>query len=108
MIEWSNVFSDALPYAPFLEQYASPAHRPRWDAMRGRFSLTAEQRGLLGGFARRMPVLCLAGAWCGDCINQCPIHEHFAADSKYGLVLSLQDDGFDAASLDASLTDDAG
>jgi hypothetical protein len=26
-----------------------------------------------------MNVLCLAGAWCGDCINQCPIFEHFSA-----------------------------
>ena len=25
-----------------------------------------------GGFVRRMSVLCLTGAWCGDCINQCP------------------------------------
>ena len=28
-----------------------------------------------------MPVLCLAGAWCGDCINQCPVFDHFAAAS---------------------------
>jgi thiol-disulfide isomerase/thioredoxin len=26
-----------------------------------------------------MPVLVLAGAWCGDCVNQCPIFAHFAA-----------------------------
>ena len=26
-----------------------------------------------------MPVLCLAGAWCGDCVNQCPTFDHFAA-----------------------------
>ena len=25
-----------------------------------------------------MKVLCLAGAWCGDCVNQCPIFERFA------------------------------
>jgi hypothetical protein len=24
-------------------------------------------------------VLVLAGAWCGDCVNQCPIFAHFAA-----------------------------
>jgi hypothetical protein len=78
MIDWSNVFADALPYEPFLDRYATPAQRTRWDAMHGRFSLTAEQRDWLGGFARRMPVLCLAGAWCGDCINQCPVFDHFA------------------------------
>jgi hypothetical protein len=26
-----------------------------------------------------MKVLVMAGAWCGDCVNQCPIFEHFAA-----------------------------
>jgi hypothetical protein len=36
------------------------------------------------------------------------IREHFAADPNYGLMLSLQDDGFDPASLDANLTEDAG
>src|SRR5262245_28948408 len=81
MIDWSSSFADALPFAAFLERYPSPAHRARWDALHGRFSLTAEQRHLLGGFARRMPVLCLAGAWCGDCINQCPVFDHFARAS---------------------------
>ena len=42
-------------------------------------TLTAEQGKLLAGFVRRMPVLVLAGAWCGDCVNQCPIFAHFAA-----------------------------
>ena len=42
-------------------------------------NLTDAQRTLLGSFKRQMHVLCLAGAWCGDCINQCPIFEHFAA-----------------------------
>ncbi len=40
--------------------------------------LSDEQRRILQGFVRRMPVLALAGAWCGDCVNQCPIFEHFA------------------------------
>jgi hypothetical protein len=26
-----------------------------------------------------MPVIVLAGAWCGDCVNQCPIFARFAA-----------------------------
>src|SRR5207244_1478008 len=34
---------------------------------------------LLAAFRRQMNVACLAGAWCGDCINQCPIFEYFAA-----------------------------
>lgn len=78
MIDWSKVFAEALPYETFLGQYASPGQRARWDAMHGRFALSGEQRALLEGFARRMPVLCLCGAWCGDCINQCPVFDHFA------------------------------
>jgi Thioredoxin len=78
MIDWASIFADALPYEVFLDRYATPPQRARWDALHGRFSLTAEQERLLKGFARRMPVLCLAGAWCGDCINQCPVFDHFA------------------------------
>ena len=43
MIDWSRLFSDALPYQAFLDRYATPSQRSRWDAMHGRFSLTAEQ-----------------------------------------------------------------
>ena len=44
MIDWSSIFADALPYQSFLDRYASPPQRIRWDAMHGRFSLTAEQQ----------------------------------------------------------------
>ncbi|MFO0952709.1 MAG: thioredoxin family protein [Isosphaeraceae bacterium] len=80
---WMTVFEQqALPYAAFLDQYANPTHRARWDAMHARMSLTPDQRELLGGFVRPMPVLCLAGAWCGDCVNQCPAFDHFARASS--------------------------
>ena len=26
-------------------------------------------------------MICLTGAWCGDCINQCPVFDHFAGAS---------------------------
>jgi len=79
--DWMPVFEEAMPYAAFLDRYAKPAQRPRWDAMHARVSLTAIQSALLQGFVRRMPVLCLCGAWCGDCINQCPAFDHFARAS---------------------------
>ncbi|MFI5456426.1 MAG: thioredoxin family protein [Isosphaerales bacterium] len=81
MVDWSSIFADALPYQSFLDRYATPPQRVRWDAMHARVSLSAEQRDLLGGFTRQMPLLCLAGAWCGDCINQCPVFDHFALAS---------------------------
>lgn len=82
MIDWSKAFAEALPYEAFLDRFATPAQRQRWDAMHVRFSLSAAQAGLLGGFTRRMPVVCLAGAWCGDCINQCPAFDLFARASS--------------------------
>src|SRR5262249_3551204 len=77
-MDWSTVFAEALPYSDFLNRHATPAKRPRWDALHAQFALSDDQRALLRGFTRRMPVLCLAGAWCGDCINQCPAFDHFA------------------------------
>ena len=82
MIDWSRAFAEAAPYDSFLDKYASVAQRDRWRAMHARFSLSVEQRGILAGFSRRMPVLCVAGAWCGDCINQCPVFDHFSKASN--------------------------
>jgi hypothetical protein len=81
-MDWSSAFESALPYAAFLDRHASPTQRGRWDAMHARITLDAPQVELLGGFIRRMPVLVLAGAWCGDCVNQCTLFDHFAAASK--------------------------
>lgn len=82
MVNWSSHFESALPYDKFLDQYATPSQRARWDAMHARFALTPAQRELISSFARRMQVLCVAGAWCGDCINQCPVFDHFAQASS--------------------------
>ncbi len=76
---WAAAFAAALPYEAFLERHGTPDQRARWAAFHDRVVLTPAQRALLGGFVRPMPVLVLAGAWCGDCVNQCPIFAHFAA-----------------------------
>ena len=49
--------------------------------MHGQVSLTDEQRALLKSFCREVKVLVVAGTWCGDCVNQCPIFAHFAAEN---------------------------
>ncbi len=76
---WEAAFGRALPYAEFLAAHATPDQRARWDAVHAAVTLTPAQTRLLGSFVRRMPVLVLAGAWCGDCVNQCPIFARFAA-----------------------------
>jgi thiol-disulfide isomerase/thioredoxin len=72
-------YHQGMPYGDFLTRYASEAQKQRWQQVRERVKLSPEQRSLLASFGRRMPVLCLAGAWCGDCTQQCPIFEEFAA-----------------------------
>jgi len=77
-VNWQERFDAALRYADFLEAHGTPAHRQRWRAVYERVALRPEQTALLAGFTRRMNVLCLAGAWCGDCVDQCPIFRRFA------------------------------
>lgn len=72
-------FQQGLSYADFLTRYGTDVHRDRWRTFHGQVQLTAAQRELLQSFTREMNVLVLAGAWCGDCVNQCPIFDHFAA-----------------------------
>jgi len=79
MLDFAAKFSAGLPYAAFLSEHGTEEHRRRWSELHARVKLTAEQKTLVASFKREMQVLCLAGAWCGDCVNQCPIFEHFAA-----------------------------
>ena len=72
-------YAAGLPYADFIAKYANDGQKQRWRQVYEQVSLSIEQRDLLKSFRRAMQVLCLAGAWCGDCINQCPIFEHFTA-----------------------------
>ncbi len=90
-------FSDALPLADFLAQYGTANDRPRWESALAATQLTEAQKQLLGKFKREMNVLVLAGAWCGDCISQCPAFERFAEIAPVVKVRYLdRDDHADA------------
>jgi thiol-disulfide isomerase/thioredoxin len=77
-MNWSAIFSQAIPYSEMLNREASPSQRLRWEEMHRRVELSSDQSQRLASFTRKMPVFVLNGAWCGDCINQCPIFDHFA------------------------------
>src|SRR4051794_32407022 len=72
-------FAAGLPLGDFLEKHGSAGDRQRWKAVGDKVALTTAQKDLLAKFRRETHVLVLAGAWCGDCVQQCPIFEHFAA-----------------------------
>ena len=71
-------FPAALSLPAFLAKYSTPTDRSRWEKALAATRITDPQRQLLGRFTREMNVLVLAGAWCGDCIAQCPAFERFA------------------------------
>lgn len=76
-MNYAAKFDTGQTYADFLDKYASDEQRRRWDEFHASVSLTDDQRALLASFVRETKVLVLAGTWCGDCVNQCPIFEHF-------------------------------
>src|SRR5262245_17627795 len=75
-------FSAAFPLDHFLVKYANAAHRPSWQQTFDAVKLTDDQKILLASFKREMNVMVLAGAWCGDCAQQCPIFDRFAEAAK--------------------------
>ena len=81
-MDFGVTFGEGLEYDAFLKEYGTPEHRDRWAACHDQIKLTSEQQALLNSFIREMRVLVLAGTWCGDCVNQCPIFSHFAASNE--------------------------
>lgn len=81
MIKWESFFGMGLSYEDYLNQYGNENDRKRWAAALERIQLTEPQQQLLHSFARRINVVCMAGAWCGDCVDQCPILHAFARES---------------------------
>jgi len=76
-MDYASIFNTGYSYSDFLAKYGADQHRAKWSAMHEQIRLTDVQRQLLASFKREMPVLVLAGAWCGDCVDQCPIFDHF-------------------------------
>ncbi len=74
----SALFEQGFSYHDFLAKYGTPDQQAKWKNALERIALTDDQKKLLASFKRVMPVYVLSGAWCGDCVDQCPIFERFA------------------------------
>jgi thiol-disulfide isomerase/thioredoxin len=74
-MDWANAWTRALPYGEFLARHGEPRHLERWQRIYDQVALTPDQRALVVSFTRQMHLLCVAGAWCGDCVLQGPILE---------------------------------
>jgi len=81
-MDFATKFDQGLSYDDFLKQHGNPNDQSRWAGVHEQVKLSDEQKSLLKSFTREMKVLVVAGAWCGDCVNQCPIFAHFAAENE--------------------------
>jgi hypothetical protein len=76
-MNWSEVLAVSLSYDDYLQQYGSEIDRDKWQRSLDATPLADDQIALLGSFRRRMTLLCMAGAWCGDCVEHVPILQRF-------------------------------
>lgn len=97
-MDFAEMFDHGLPYDQFLTKYGNDDQRRRWSTVHAHVTLTEPQKQLLRSFVRELKVLVVAGTWCGDCVNQCPIFAHFAAENdKLRLSYFDRDDSPDLA-----------
>lgn len=82
MFDFAAWYDKGLSYDAFLGKFATDEQKRRWSELHSKVTLSTEQKNLLRGFRREMKVLVVAGAWCGDCVNQCPIFPHFTAVNR--------------------------
>lgn len=78
-MNFADQFEHGLSFDGFLKAHGTGDQQSRWKSVFDQVKLTEAQLSLLKSFKRDMKVLCVAGAWCGDCVNQCPIFAQFAA-----------------------------
>ena len=62
-------FNQGLDYAGFVKLAQVEGQQMPWEQRYSQLALDAEQSGLVGGFTRKIHVLCLTGTWCGDCAH---------------------------------------
>jgi hypothetical protein len=79
-MNWTEKFQQGMDYETFLSRHGTAADRQRWYDIARQVTLTEDQRDRLRRFRRQMHVICLAGVWCGDCAEQCPIFAAFARE----------------------------
>lgn len=73
-IDWHRIWTEhGCEYNDFLNRFGSEGDRLKWERVRTQLVWTDPQESLVRGFRRKMPILVMAGAWCGDCARQCPL-----------------------------------
>ena len=90
MVEYQSIFENGLTYSDFLNQFGSQPDQVKWQRTYDQTHLEESMHEDLRSFKRKMPVICMAGAWCGDCAVQCPIFQKIS-DSCEAIDLKFID-----------------
>lgn len=78
MPDWCPIFESAHGFTAFLMLHGTADQQRQWQSRLAEITLNDAQHRVVAGFSRTVKVLCLAGAWCGDCLAQCPILQRIA------------------------------
>jgi len=63
-------FDQGMEFDAFVQTGKADGHHTQWLERHSRLALDGRQSALVQGFTRTMHVLCVTGAWCGDCALQ--------------------------------------
>ena len=74
---WQAAHSAGVHWNEYLAAHAD--RTAGWTAHIAAAKVTPAQHALLSSFVRRMNVIVITGAWCGDCAVQCPMLGAIAA-----------------------------
>ena len=74
---WQAAHSAGVHWNEYLA--AHTGRTAGWTAHIAAAKVTPAQHALLSSFVRRMNVIVITGAWCGDCAVQCPMLGAMAA-----------------------------
>lgn len=84
--DFAAKFRSGHGYHEFLERFGNDGDQQRWQQVYDRIELSKSQIDRLAKFRREMKVLVMAGAWCGDCVAQCPAMQKFAETNSNILI----------------------
>jgi len=76
-MNWNECLANSLSYDEYLLAHGTPNDREKWQRSWEATELTPAQLERIGTFRRRMTLFCMAGAWCGDCVEHVPILRSF-------------------------------
>lgn len=72
-MDFQSKFDKGLSYTDFLNEHGTEEQQRRFGMVYDSIELTESQRRVTESMTRKVYLLCMAGAWCGDCVEQCPI-----------------------------------